>query len=74
MNKLKYILFFCVSLLVVNSCNDPSKVKSVFLSPDTMVLNVGESRQIEMFIQPISAIAYNSTAWSSTNTDVAVVD
>ena len=69
-----YILFFCIALLVSHSCDDPSKVKSVFLSPENMQLSVGETRQIEMFALPLSSIAYNSAAWISSNPDVAVVD
>lgn len=74
MRKVAYILFILLSLFAFSSCDRSTKVQTVYLSPENLVLNIGESSQLEMFIQPISAVAYNVTAWTSTNTDVAVVD
>ena len=67
-----YILFFCLFCLL--SCSDETKVQSVALNPTEMTLRIGESKQIEMIITPISAIIYNPTSWQSSNPNVAQVD
>lgn len=74
MRKVACFLYFLLSLIAFSSCDKSTKVQSVYLSPDNLVLNIGETFQLEMFIQPISAVAYSATAWTSSNTDVAVVD
>lgn len=63
-------------LLVVAllSCNDETKVRRVVLYPSGMTLSVGESRQIEMIIEPLSAAIHNQTAWHTSDPDVAQVD
>ncbi len=67
-----YILLFCIFCLL--SCSDETKVQSVALNPTEMTLKIGESKQIEMIITPISAIIYNPTSWQSSNPNVAQVD
>ncbi len=67
-----YILFFCLFCLL--SCSDETKVQSVALNPTEMTLRIGESKQIEMIITPLSAIIYNPTSWQSSNPNVAQVD
>jgi hypothetical protein len=69
--KLYFLLFGFLCLL---SCSDETKVQSVALDPTEMTLEIGESRQIEMIISPISAIIYNPTSWKSSNPNVAQVD
>ena len=70
-NKLLYI-FICILCLV--GCSDETKVQSVRLNPTELTLNIGETRQIEMLIEPISAIIYNPVAWRSSDPNVAQVD
>lgn len=70
-NKL-YIIAFC--LLSFIACSDETKVQSITLNPSEMTLKIGESKQIEMLISPISSIIYNPTSWHSSNTNVAQVD
>ena len=70
-NKLLYILACCLCFI---GCSDETKVQSVRLEPTELTLNIGETRQIEMFIEPISAIIYNPVAWKTSNPNVAQVD
>lgn len=67
-----YILLFCIFCLL--SCSDETKVQSITLNPTEITLSIGESKQIEMIISPISAIIYNPTSWQSSNPNVAQVD
>ena len=69
--KLLYTLI-CVFCLI--GCTDETKVQSVSLNPTELTLNIGETRQIEMQIKPISAIIYNPTSWQSSDPNVAQVD
>jgi len=66
-----FLLFLAVALL---SCKDETKVTGVTLDPTEMTLAIGETRQIEMVIEPLSAHIYNQKYWSSSNENVAVVD
>lgn len=70
-NKLLYLLtcIFCFA-----SCTDETKVQSVRLEPTELTLKIGETRQIEMLIEPISAIIYNPVAWHTSDPNVAQVD
>ena len=70
-NKLLYILIF---ILCLAGCTDETKVQSVRLNPTEITLNIGETRQIEMLIEPISAIIYNPVAWRTSDPNVAQVD
>jgi hypothetical protein len=70
-NKLLYILACCLCFI---GCSDETKVQSVRLEPTELTLNIGETRQIEMLIEPISAIIYNPVAWKTSNPNVAQVD
>ena len=70
-NKLLYILIFIFCLA---GCTDETKVQSVRLEPTELTLNIGETRQIEMLIEPISAIIYNPVAWHTSDPNVAQVD
>ena len=69
--KLLYILILNFCLI---GCTDETKVQSVRLNPTELTLNIGDTHQIEMLIEPISAIIYNSTSWQSSNPNVAQVD
>lgn len=70
-NKLLYILA-CILCFV--GCTDETKVQSVRLNPTELTLKIGETRQIEMLIEPISAIIYNPVAWHTSDPNVAQVD
>ena len=70
-NKLLYILVCCLCLM---GCTDETKVQSVRLNPTELTLKIGETRQIEMLIEPISAIIYNPVAWHTSDPNVAQVD
>ena len=70
-NKLLYILT-CIFCFV--GCTDETKVQSVRLEPTELTLKIGETRQIEMLIEPISAIIYNPVAWHTSDPNVAQVD
>ena len=70
-NKLLYILV-CIFCFI--GCTDETKVQSVRLEPTELTLNIGETYQIEMIINPISAIIYNPVAWRSSDPNVAQVD
>jgi len=73
MKKKYYILFFALALML-GSCNDETKVKGVSLDVAEMTLAIGETRQIEVVIEPLSAQIYNPRYWSSSNENVAIVD
>ena len=70
-NKILYILT-CIFCFV--GCTDETKVQSVRLEPTELTLKIGETRQIEMLIEPISAIIYNPVAWHTSDPNVAQVD
>ena len=70
-NKLLYITILGLCFV---GCSDETKVQSVRLEPTELTLNIGETRQIEMLIEPISAIIYNPVAWKTSNPNVAQVD
>ena len=70
-NKLLYLLT-CILCFV--GCTDETKVQSVRLNPTEITLKIGETRQIEMLIEPISAIIYNPVAWHTSDPNVAQVD
>lgn len=61
-------------IAVFGGCEDETKVKSVSLNPSEMEMSVGEARQIEMIVSPLSAAIHNPTAWKSSDPDVARVD
>ena len=70
-NKLLYIFVCCFCFI---GCTDETKVQSVSLEPNELTLKIGETYQIEMIINPISAIIYNPVAWRSSDPNVAQVD
>jgi len=70
--KLKYLILIMAIVLV--SCKDETKVKEVTLNPTEMTLAIGETRQIELLIDPLSSQIYNQKYWSSSDENVAVVD
>ena len=70
-NKLLYIAILGLCFV---GCTDETKVQSVHLNPTELILNIGDTRQIEMIIDPISAIIYNPTSWQSSDPNVAQVD
>lgn len=70
-NKLLYI-FICFGCLI--GCTNETKVQSIKLNPTELTLNIGESSQIEMIIEPISATIYTPVSWQSSNSNVAQVD
>lgn len=72
--KIHIYLFAVIVILSTYGCVDETKVKSVSLNPEEMTLSIGETRQIELTINPISSAIYNSKIWSSSNQNVAVVD
>lgn len=71
--KIKYIYFLLV-VVVLTSCKDETKVTGVTLNPSEMTLAIGETRQIELVIEPLSAHIYNQKYWSTSNENVAIVD
>lgn len=70
----RYILYILLTIATLASCDDETKVKSVKLFPSEMAMKIGEKRQIEMIISPLSASKYNPTAWESSNPNIAKVD
>ncbi len=69
--KLLYTLIYIFCLI---GCTDETKVQSVRLNPTELTLSIGETRQIEMIINPISSIIYNPVSWRSSDPNVAQVD
>lgn len=73
MVKIKYIFILFIAVALA-SCKDETKVTAVRLDPAEMTLAIGETRQIELLIEPLSAQIYNQKFWSSSDENVAVVD
>lgn len=71
---MKKIIILLTTITLLIACTDETKVQSITLNPTEKTLNIGESFQIEMLIDPISAIIYNPTSWKSSNPNVAQVD
>lgn len=57
-----------------SGCDDETKVKRVNINPSEMELQIGESRQIEVIVEPLSAAMHHSTVWHSSDAGVAQVD
>ena len=74
MIKTKIHIIAVMVLLLTVGCKDETKVTSVSVNPEEMTLAIGETRQIELTINPTSAAIYNSKSWSSSDQNVAVVD
>ncbi|MDR1592566.1 MAG: Ig-like domain-containing protein [Prevotellaceae bacterium] len=72
MNKLS-ALFLSLALLLFTACNR-HEVTSLVLSNDALVMRVGESRQLEAIILPLSSSIYNIVYWKSSDYSVASVD
>ena len=70
----KFLLYILICIFCLVGCTDETKVQSVHLNPTELILNIGDTRQIEMIIEPISAIIYNPTSWQSSDPNVAQVD
>ena len=70
----KKLLYTLICIFCLVGCSDETKVQSVRLNPTELTLNIGDTRQIEMLIEPISAIIYNPTSWHSSDPNVAQVD
>lgn len=73
MIKIKNI-FILLMAVVLTSCKDETKVTGVTLNPSEMKLAIGETQQIELLIEPLSAQIYNQKFWSSSDESVAIVD
>ena len=73
MIKIKHI-FILLMAVVLTSCKDETKVTGVTLNPSEMKLAIGETRQIELLIEPLSSQIYNQKYWSSSDENVAIVD
>lgn len=73
-NMHKKLLYTLICIFCLVGCTDETKVQSVCLNPTELTLSIGETRQIEMIIEPISAIIYNPTSWQSSDPNVAQVD
>ena len=69
--KLLYTLICCFCLI---GCSDETKVQSVRLNPTELTLGIGDTYQIEMLINPISAVIYNPVSWRSSDPNVAQID
>ena len=63
-----------ISALALTSCTDPTETTGITLNPTEMTLNVGETRQIELLIEPLSSSIYNQKYWRSSDQNVATVD
>ena len=70
----KKLLYTLICIFCLIGCTNDTKVQSVRLDPSELTLNIGETRQIEMLIEPISAIIYNPVAWHTSDPNVAQVD
>ena len=70
----KKLLYTLICIFCLVGCTDETKVQSVRLNPTELTLNIGDTRQIEMLIEPISTIIYNPTSWHSSDPNVAQVD
>lgn len=73
MIKGKYILALLIAVALA-ACKDETKVKEVRLDPGEMTIAIGETRQIELLIEPLSSQIYNPKHWSSSDENVAIVD
>lgn len=67
-------IFVILMMVGLWSCNKETKVQSVSLDQEEMVLAIGETRQIELTIEPLSAAIYNPKHWKSSDENVAIVD
>ena len=74
MNKGIIYIAAVILLLLMVACKDETKVTGVSVNPEEMTMVIGETRQIELTINPTSAAIYNSKSWSSSDQNVAVVD
>lgn len=74
MNKGIIYIAAVILLLLMVACKDETKVTGVSVNPEEMTMVIGETRQIELTINPTSAAIYNSKNWSSSDQNVAVVD
>ena len=70
----KKLLYTLACIFCLIGCTDETKVQSVHLNPTELTLHIGDTYQIEMLINPISAIIYNPVSWRSSNPNVAQVD
>ncbi len=73
-NRKYIIIFFASVLMVLTSCDNPRDVESLSLSSGTLTMQVGETKQLELLMKPLSATAYNSPSWESSDMNVARVD
>lgn len=67
-------IFLLIAIVLLASCKNETKVTSLSLDPTEMVLAIGETRQIELLIEPLSSQIYNQKYWSSSDQNVAIVD
>lgn len=72
--KRKFVILLCLVLILTTACQDETRVRSIELDPVEMTLAIGQTRQIELTINPTSAAIYNPKYWSSSNKNVADVD
>lgn len=70
---LKYFIIL-ITALVATACTDETTVRRVTITPTELNLQIGETYQLEMIVDPLSATLYNPTAWKSSDTNVATVD
>lgn len=70
---MKYLLCIILSFALL-SCETNKKVSNLTLSSNTLSIQIGETKQLELFIYPTSATAYSSPRWTSSDTNTAQVD
>lgn len=73
---MRKIISIIVVLMVAGlwSCKDETKVRGVSLDQEEIVIAIGETRQLELMIEPVSAYIYHPKNWKSSNENVATVD
>ncbi|MCQ2329879.1 MAG: Ig-like domain-containing protein [Paludibacteraceae bacterium] len=72
--KYRHIILIIILAIFMASCKDETKVESISLDPSELTIAIGEERQIELTINPLSATKYNTKFWSSSDKNVATVD
>lgn len=72
--KYSHTIFTIILAIMMTCCKDETKVETISLDPTELTIAIGEERQIELTINPLSATKYNTKFWSSSDKNVATVD
>lgn len=70
-----FILFTLPALSFLSSCKPKDqRVTSITLDRDSMAMQIGDQRQLEAIVLPLSATLSNPIYWHTRNANVATVD